>query len=160
MNIISNYQLKQSNYGVKVKNNGLLQTNPSFGMAKNVTKKAAEIAPKLVPASITAAAMLAIQNGISNVQNANTIYGPVEYIPAGKGEEKSCLYVSRLNGNRIDIFKDIPQATLESPVAEHIRQIGCSTINPSVGIVITQNESNPVIARKIVTTSNILQESR
>lgn len=138
-----------------------LQTTPSFGNKQKIIQHGVEklVVPAIATAgaAVTAATVLAMQNGQgkSKVQKTNTIYGPVEYTPAGNGVTKSSLVVSRPNGMKMDIFKDIPQTTLETPVAEHIRQIESSTINPKVGIVITQNQSKPVVARKIVTDGTL-----
>ena len=144
MNIVSNYQLRPFNYS----NNASSQTNPSFGMAK-VIKQSLPVVTSA--AAATAATVLAMQNGNANFgkQEAQTIYGPVVYTPKGKGE-KSRLIVSRLNGMKKDIFENIPQAVLESPITEHLHQVKASTINPKVGITLIQNQSAPVKARKVV----------
>lgn len=147
MQISTNYQVMQ------------LQANPSFGNVSKVKGLAVKkVAPEVAAglAAMTAGLVLALQNGKAKTEakEVETIYGPVKYTP-GNGVEKSSLVVSRPNGMTMDIFKDIPKATLESPVAEHIHQINSSTINPKVGIVITQNRSKPVTARKIVTEGTL-----
>ena len=149
MNIISNYQLRPFNYGVMDSNKQSLQTNPSFGIAKKVAKQV--ISPVAAAATAAVATVLAIQNGNagSEKQEVQTIYGPVVYTPNNDGE-KSSLVVSRPNGMKMDIFEDIPQAVLESPITEHLHQVNASTINPKVGITLIQNQSSPVKARKVV----------
>ena len=156
MNIYPNYQIKAMNSNVSAKTQSL-QSNPNFGSKEKLIKMGAEKVVLPALATLTAATVLAIQSGraSSKVQKKDTIYGPVLYTPAGNGVEKSSLVVSRPNGMKMDIFENIPQATLETPVAEHIRQVDCSTINPRVGIVIIQNQSKPVIARKIVTDGTL-----
>ena len=156
MNITSNYQIHSVNFGANLE--------PAKKLAKKITipsdlKNAVnnvinkEGAKALAAgALVTAAGTLAI-NQIKK-QEAQTIYGPVIYTPKGKGE-KSSLVVSRPNGAIMDIFKDIPQATLESPVIEHLHQVKASTINPKVGIVLIQNQSAPVVARKVVTEGTL-----
>ncbi len=149
MNIISNYQLRPFNYGVMDSNKQSLQTNPSFGIAKKVAKQV--IPPVAAAATAAAATVLAMQNGNagSKKQEVQTIYGSVVYTPNNDGE-KSSLVVSRPNGMKMDIFEDIPQAVLESPITEHLHQVNASTINPKVGITLIQNQSSPVKARKVV----------
>ena len=152
MNISSNYQFGASAYRAKM-NTPQLQTNPNFeGKEKIVQKGFEKVIPKVAAAgaALTAATVLAMQNGKAKVepQTFETNYGPVVYKP-GNGAKKSVLEVSRPNGMKMDIFENIPQETLSSPVASHITQIKSSTINPKVGIVITQNQSKPVIAINI-----------
>lgn len=136
-----------------------LQTSPSFGNKVKNAKNAKNGVNKLIPAAVfavPAGTVLAMQNGKVKTEpkEVQTLYGPVIYTPKGAGT-KSSLLVSRLNGKTMNIFEDISQKTLETPVAEHIHQIDCSTINPKVGIVITQNQSKPVIARKIATEGTL-----
>ena len=61
----------------------------------------------------------------------------------------SSLEVTRLNGTSMDILEGIPQEKLQAPVQSFVHQTDASTINENVGIIITQNQSKPVIARKI-----------
>lgn len=149
MNISTNYQL---NFSQEVKNRQL-QKEPNFGN-KLLTQGGQKIIPVV---TVPTAVILAIITGKAKAEpkEVQTIYGPVVYTPANGGQTKSTLIVSRPNGMTMDIFENISQATLESPVAEHIHQIKCSTINPKAGVIITQNQSKPVIARKIVTEGTV-----
>ena len=161
MNISPN--ISQSNlvdHNTKIKSQQA-KTNPSFGSNPKVIQAGIEkIAPKVAAglAAVTAATVLAIQNGKNpekaETQEIQTLYGPVSYTPS-TDTTKGSLVVSRPNGMRMDIFENIPQEVLKSPVSSHIHQIQCSTINPKVGIVITQNQSKPVIARKISTEGTL-----
>ncbi|MBE7703884.1 MAG: hypothetical protein E7Z89_07540 [Cyanobacteria bacterium SIG28] len=154
MNIISDYQLNYFNNSVKRNNNLPLQTNPNFGNKQKIITKGLKPVVENI-ATVGAGTVLALQTGKAlqgNVesQKVQTNYGPVVYLPAkGKGT-KSKLEVSRPNGMTMDIFEGIPQEILESPVSEHLHQFKSSTINPNVGIVLVQNQSKPVTARKVV----------
>ena len=156
MDVVTNFKMGS------ISNSYGLQVSPSFGCVKAI-RPSKELATKVLAvatAAVPAATVLAVQNGKTNKvepQTFETNYGPVVYTP-GNGVKKSVLEVSRPNGTKMDIFENIPQETLETPVANHIHQIKSSTINPKVGIVITQNQSKPVIARKI-TTEGTLENS-
>lgn len=152
------YQAKIASKDVPV------QQNCSFkgGAEKIVQKTVQRGMDKVVPLTIAGlAAMAAIVKTKHDSNVVDTIYGPIEHrqVRNADGEVTSSqLIVSRPNGQKIDIFEGIPLETLQSPVAEHIHQIKSSTINPEVGIVITQNQSKPVTARKI-TTEGTLEDS-
>ncbi|MBO7672789.1 hypothetical protein J6S88_05195 [bacterium] len=149
MNISTNYQSK-FNYGVR---NNKVKAEPDFGN-KLITKGAQKFIPAV---SVPAVILLAMYTGNANKKSVEvqTIYGPVKYIPGNGGTTKSRLIVSRPNGSTKDIFVDIPQEILESVVSNYIHQVKCSTINREVGVVITQNQSKPVLARKIVTDGTL-----
>ena len=148
MNIATNYQMKLNNQAV--------QSNLAFGNKQKIVAKGVEkVLPAVAAALVPAATVLAMQNGVRQPKEVQTIYGPLRYIPSTGEGVKSSLVVSRPNGSTMDIFEGIPQETLETPVASHIHQINSSTINPKVGIVITQNQSKPVVARKISTEGTL-----
>lgn len=148
MNIATNYQMKL--------NNQPIQSNLAFGNTQKIVEKGVEkVLPAVAAALVPAATVLAMQNGVRQSKEVQTIYGPLRYIPSTGEGVKSSLVVSRPNGTTMDIFEEIPQETLETPVASHIHQINSSTINPKVGIVITQNQSAPVVARKISTEGTL-----
>ena len=90
----------------------------------------------------------------SERKEIQSVYGQIRYkqIKSSDGDViSSTLLVPELNGKTKNILKNIPQGILQSPVTEHIHKINWSTINPEVGITVTQNQSKPIIARKIVT---------
>ena len=146
MNIYPNYQMRSFESNMRARKQSL-QTNPNFGNKPIIRAAKETILPLAAAATILPLGVLATQN--KGHKSVPTIYGPVEYTPSN-GTEKGKLIVSRPNGKTFDVFENIPQAELESPVGKYVHQIDCSTINPKVGIVITQNESKPVIARKVV----------
>ena len=102
--------------------------------------------------------------GIALMKKANVIsestekfvqtkYGKIRYmqLKTKNGDIiSSNLIVSKQNSKQQNIFENIPQEILNSSVKEHIYQINWSTINPEVGITVTQNKSKPIIIRKIV----------
>lgn len=150
------YQSSFVNYNQKV-NKQSLQTNPSFG--NNAVTKVIPTAVGAAAAAataVTAGTVLAMQNGgvKTKPEEYSTLYGPVYYTP-GSVTQKPTLLVSRPNGTKFNVFENIPREVLSSPVINSIHQIQASTINPDVGIVIIQNQSKPVTARKISTEGTL-----
>lgn len=89
---------------------------------------------------------------------SRNVYGHIKHsqIKTSDGQIiASSLIVSDKGGNTTNILKNISQKILQSPAKEHIHQIKWSTINPEVGIRVTQNQSKPITVRKIVTEGTL-----
>lgn len=87
-----------------------------------------------------------------------TTYGAIKYrrIKTPDGQLVSTgLFVPSIDGKAVNIFRAVPQEILQSSAKDHMHQIKWSTINPDVGVKVTQRRSNPVVARKIVTEGTL-----
>jgi len=88
----------------------------------------------------------------------NSIYGTIKHsqIKTTDGQiVSSSLIVPLSNDKAKNILKNIPQNILETQASEHIHKIKWSTINPKVGVIVTQNQSKPIIVRKIITEGSL-----
>jgi len=141
MNITTNYQLRPFNYGVRA-NNQQLQTNPSFGIKKDVVTTGA------VVTAATALTAMNVLKSKTEPQEKETDMGKVVYTPKTKTKMQS-LDVTRKNGMEVKLFDNIPQEVLESPVRAHMHQPKAHTVNPKVLVFhLVQNASTPIKAMK------------
>ena len=70
------------------------------------------------------------------------------------------MVVTRANGTQVDVLKDISQETLSSPTSDHLRLPDATTVKPEFGVKITQQESAPVEARRIVFADTVEETLR
>ena len=132
MQITTNYNLSQStSFGVKPR------------LQKDVVKQGVNVVEKLM---VPTAAVVLTNRVISNINQRNN--------------DVPSMIVTRPNGTKIDVLEGIPKEILKAKTTDYLHLPNATTVDKNFGVVLIQQESAPIEARRIILADTVEETLR